>query len=324
MANTAGQEGERLRRAAIAGDPAAQVGWAKILLSLDPPNQRESLAYLKKAYDAGNAEASYILARYVAGGLAPPANWPAAIAHLRRAADAGFAPAQREMAMLFGKATPGPADIANLLAPRSRNIVLTAPRIATVEHFLSPEECAWLKDRAAPRLERAKLFDARSGAGYRFDPHRSNRDCQFSMFDSDMVILAIQARITSTTALPSDGVEASAVLHYTVGQEFKQHHDFHNLNLYSHIVQKHGQRVVTFLIYLNEDFEGGETDFPKLNWRFKGKTGEAIFFWNVGLDGAGDQQTLHAGLSPTSGEKWLFSQWVRDRNRPGFNVPWAK
>jgi len=324
MANIAGQEGERLRRAAIAGDPAAQTGWGKVLLSLDPPNQRDGLAYMKKAADAGNAEASHVIARYVAGGIAPPHHWPAALEHLQRAAERGWEPAQRELDFLFGTARPGPADLAKVIAPRPRQIVRTAPRIATVENFLSAEECAWLKERAEPRLERAKLYDARSTSGYRFDPYRSNRDCQFSTFDTDMVILAIQARITSTLAFPPDSVEAPAVLHYTPGQEFRPHHDFHNLQLYSHIVKQSGQRVITFLVYLNEDFDGGETDFPKLDWRFKGRAGEAIFFWNVGPNGAGDPDTLHAGLPPTRGEKWLFSQWVRDRNRPGLNVPWAE
>jgi hypothetical protein len=324
MSNTAGAEGEKLRRAAIAGNPLAQVGWGKILLSLDPPNQRESLVFIKKAADAGVAEAHYVLSRYVAAGIAPPQNWPAAITHLQRAADGGWEPAQKELALLFGASPPDAAAIANVLGPRPRTVVFTEPRIATVKNFLSPAECAWFKERAGPKLDRAKLFDARSSAGYRFDPYRSNRDCQFSLYDSDVVVLAIQTRIANTAGLPVDAPEACAVLHYTMGQEFRPHHDFHNLNLYSHIVARSGQRVVTFLVYLNDDFEGGETDFPKLNWRFKGGAGDAIMFWNVGLDGAGDQNTLHAGLPPIRGEKWLLSQWLRDRNRPGLNVPWAK
>jgi hypothetical protein len=31
---------------------------------------------------------------------------------------------------------------------------------------------------------------------------------------------------------------------------------------------------------------------------------------------APDPLTLHAGLPPTRGEKWIFSQWIRDRS-PG-------
>jgi hypothetical protein len=36
-------------------------------------------------------------------------------------------------------------------------------------------------------------------------------------------------------------------------------------------------------------------------------------FANVDLVGNPDRSTLHAGLTPTQGEKWLLSQWIRDR-----------
>ena len=76
-----------------------------------------------------------------------------------------------------------------------------------------------------------------------------------------------------------------------------------------------GQRIVTFLIYLNEGFVGGETDFPRLGLRHKGAKGDALYFGNLDPAGAPDPRTLHAGLPPTRGEKWLFSQWVRNRAR---------
>jgi hypothetical protein len=72
---------------------------------------------------------------------------------------------------------------------------------------------------------------------------------------------------------------------------------------------------VTFLVYLNEGFEGGETDFPAAPYRFKGSTGDAVLFVNVDVRGQPDFKTKHAGLPPTSGEKWLLSQWVRDRKQ---------
>jgi hypothetical protein len=36
-------------------------------------------------------------------------------------------------------------------------------------------------------------------------------------------------------------------------------------------------------------------------------------FNNVDADGAPDHDTVHAGTPPTSGEKWVLSQWVRTR-----------
>ena len=58
-----------------------------------------------------------------------------------------------------------------------------------------------------------------------------------------------------------------------------------------------GQRIKTCLVYLNAEFEGGETEFPKLGLKYRGRAGDA-------------------GLPPTRGEKWLFSQWMRSKAQP--------
>lgn len=36
-------------------------------------------------------------------------------------------------------------------------------------------------------------------------------------------------------------------------------------------------------------------------------------FSNTDPAGAPDYATLHAGLPPTTGEKWLLSQWIRSK-----------
>ena len=73
-----------------------------------------------------------------------------------------------------------------------------------------------------------------------------------------------------------------------------------------------GQRTETFLIYLNDDYSGGETHFPELGLSHVGARGDALVFSNVDAAGKPDDATRHAGLPPTSGEKWLFSQWIRE------------
>jgi hypothetical protein len=100
-----------------------------------------------------------------------------------------------------------------------------------------------------------------------------------------------------------------------VGQEFLPHFDFLNPDFPGHArdLARSGQRIATFLVYLNEGYEGGETEFPKLGWRYKGRTGDALLFRNLDAAGEPDRQTFHAGLPPTQGEKWLLSQWLRER-----------
>jgi hypothetical protein len=97
------------------------------------------------------------------------------------------------------------------------------------------------------------------------------------------------------------------------GQEFLPHFDFLDTAKpgYAKDVAEHGQRVLTFLLCLNDDYEGGETEFPLLGKRWKGQKGSALFFWNVEPNGMPDRRTGHAGLPPTRGR--LLSQWCAAR-----------
>jgi prolyl 4-hydroxylase len=104
-------------------------------------------------------------------------------------------------------------------------------------------------------------------------------------------------------------------LHYAVGERFKPHHDFLDPanEAYRNTLSRFGQRIATFLIYLNDAYSVGETSVPAIGLNFRAETGDALFFANVTREGAPDPSTLHAGRPPLSGEKWVFSQWIRDR-----------
>jgi prolyl 4-hydroxylase len=91
------------------------------------------------------------------------------------------------------------------------------------------------------------------------------------------------------------------------------HCDFLDPQAMRQEIERNGQRVATVLIYLNEDFEGGETSFPRLGINHRGKAGDALIFGNVDGSGAPDERAQHAGCPPTRGEKWVFSQWVRNQ-----------
>jgi hypothetical protein len=250
---------------------------------------------------------------------------------VRRAAELGSNLAQAELAALSGdwalareifagKQLPGSAweslrrsvDIQRWLVPARPLILSPNPRIAAVEGFAAPELCDWLIARAGPRLAPAKVYDHDTG-GPRNEGVRTNSECHFPRDESDLVLLTLRARIAAVSELPIQALEATAVLHYVPGQEFLPHFDFLDTDHSGHArdVAQFGQRVLTFLLALSEGYEGGETEFPELGKRWKGRKGNALFFWNVAPDGKIDRRTLHAGLPPTRGEKWLLSQWIR-------------
>ena len=123
--------------------------------------------------------------------------------------------------------------------------------------------------------------------------------------------------MANAVGLPLRHLEAATILHYAPGEEISDHFDFidpHAPN-YRQQIARGGQRVVTFLVYLNDNYAGGETAFPRLDLCYKATRGDALFFVNVQSDGQPNLQTLHAGRPPQA-EKWIVSQFMR--NAPVF------
>ena len=76
--------------------------------------------------------------------------------------------------------------------------------------------------------------------------------------------------------------------------------------------KKGGLRFATFIIYLNDDMEGGETNFPLINKKIKPEKGKGVLFFNLDNNLLNiKKNSKHAGLPPSSGEKWMCNKWIR-------------
>jgi hypothetical protein len=144
---------------------------------------------------------------------------------------------------------------------------------------------------------------------------RTNRVASFGLEETSFLNLVIQSRIGAAIGVPLSVMEAFAVLNYRPGEQASDHFDYLDpaIPAYAEEIGRVGQRIATVLLYLNEDYEGGETAFPELGLQHRGRTGEALAFFSVDAAGGCDPRTLHAGLPPNRGEKWVLSQFVRDR-----------
>ena len=275
---------------------------------------------LTEALAEGDSEAALITANLAAAGAWRTQSWEEAFQLLTLAAERGEALAQDQLRLL-GHGTPGERDwramadripLAKWLRPPPRTAICESPRIRIARRFLSPAVCEWLIGRARGRLQPAKMVDA-LGAVPRFSAERTNSDYIIDIVDADVVMMLVRARIAAFMEIPTIGFEPPQVLHYAVGQELKPHFDFLQRSVSDAVAEEMGQRIATVLVYLNDDFDGGETDFPRAGVRHKGGQGDVITFANVDPSGAADPMTLHAGLPPSRGEKWLLSQWIRNR-----------
>ena len=290
--------------AAKAGSVAGLRRLAINLLSQEPIEGETGINMIRAAADKGDADAARVCANLAAGDihLSDRANvvWEC----LKVAAGLGSAFAREQMGFIQASTQ----DVDALLLPR--HDVFTSPRISVIEGFATSAECDWLMERARPHLHRAHVYNPSDGSFFTQDA-RTNSSVEFGIAEADVVIMSLRLRIQMICGL--DRLEVSSILHYAPGEEFKPHYDFLDPALPGHAldIKRSGQRAATFLIYLNEDYVGGETEFSKLDWRFKGRKGDALLFWNLDTSGAPDRNTMHAGTPATAGEKWIFSQWLR-------------
>lgn len=122
-------------------------------------------------------------------------------------------------------------------------------------------------------------------------------------------------------------IEASRIQRYYQDGHFSYHFDALSD---SDAVEGFGNRVSTFMIYLEANVIGGGTHFPLLDTRlnsddrreiidcsgdrngttFRPIPGNALFWMNVQGDGRRHPATIHAGLPVKSGVKTIWNIWL--------------
>jgi hypothetical protein len=200
-----------------------------------------------------------------------------------------------------------------LSAPPPPEAPLASAPIATFRSVLQPEICEYVMALANPGLQRAEVHD--DNRGLRVHEMRTNSAMRFSIASTDVILRLIEQQIAALSGLALENQEDMNVLRYRPGETYEPHFDFFDpqVERFRSQLESRGQRVMTVLIYLTEDYEGGQTEFELLGYRFKGRCGDALRFGNVDPNGEPHRQMLHTGLPPTSGEKWIISKWIHDR-----------
>lgn len=264
---------------------------------------RYGAALLRDAMQKGDAQAPEVLASMAAFGILRPRDGVAARQLLETSAQRGWASAQRQLEVL--ETAPQGTGHTRLLHER--------PRLRVLENFATAAECDWLIDRTRDHLERAEVYHASS----QVEVHdvRTNSEAYLTPKLLDVVTATVLLRIAAAAGVDLALCEFATVLHYLPGQLFGPHADYLDPNNPARLAELRasGQRVATFLVYLSDDYEDGETEFLDVGVKYKGRKGDALMFLNVEPNGEPDYSSRHQGSAPSRGEKWVLSQWVRNR-----------
>lgn len=265
-----------------------------------PRDLDKARLHLARAVASGHVDGALMEIALTANGNGGhlPADWQAARAALAEAARTDHV-AAAQVTLLDRMALASDGGPLNTPAGRP---VRADPRVEHFPGFLTRDECAHIAGAAQALLAPSFVLDPNSG---RPIPHpiRTSDGGAIGPTNEDLVIRAINLRIAAATGTAVDQGESLTVLRYARGQEYRRHLDT--------IAGAANQRIATFIIYLNEGFEGGETHFPLLNIQVRPRVGDAIRFDTVQADGMPDQRLVHTGQPVRNGVKWIATRWMR-------------
>ena len=172
--------------------------------------------------------------------------------------------------------------------------IVNYEELRIIENFLSHEDCDYFIN-----LEGECVPAAVANQG----PNKLVRNCKQKIPVSTYDVKVIERMCAKCDEILKGGKftsEIPSIIRYTKGEFYKTHYDYFGKF----------KRDYTFLISLNDNYEGGETYFPNLEKEYKLKKGQALFFHNIDKDRNQTFYSLHGGKTIKSGEKWICNLWV--------------
>ena len=104
-------------------------------------------------------------------------------------------------------------------------------------------------------MSKSGVVDATTGGTAKSDIRTSTGS--FIGIGVDDLMKKLETRVATYSMLPVRHQEATQVLRYEIGQEYRAHYDY-----FFHKGGTKNNRIVTILMYLHDPEFGGETVFP--------------------------------------------------------------
>lgn len=185
-----------------------------------------------------------------------------------------------------------------------RSLDLSQPMLWTVPGLLSAAECAAQIARIEAAAPAPAPITTLHGAVMRPDIRNNDR----VTLDDPELAADLHARVRPHVPAELSGMhlcganERLRCYRYGPGQRFAPHFDG------AFVRDEHEQSLVSFLVYLNEDFVGGETNFLQLGRTVVPRTGLALLF---------QHRLLHEGAEVREGCKYVLRSDLMYRGRDG-------
>ena len=99
---------------------------------------------------------------------------------------------------------------------------------------------------------------------------------------------------------------------YQENEKYDAHYDAFDISEANNLARNY-QRIITNIIYLNDDFEGGETFFPMLGFDIIPEIGKVLTFENcIPNSQYLNPFSLHQSKPVKKGEKHILTLWLTE------------
>lgn len=202
------------------------------------------------------------------------------------------------------------------------------PRALYFPRFATAEQCQSIIEMAKSHLRPSTLALRQGETDESTKGTRTSSGTFISASEDKTGTLDfVERKIAKATMIPRSHGEAFNILRYEIGQRYNSHYDAFNPAEYG---PQTSQRVASFLLYLSDVEEGGETMFPFehdlnigtgydykkcIGLKVKPQRGDGLLFYSVFPNGTIDRTSLHGSCPVIAGEKWVATKWIRDEQQ---------
>ena len=186
-----------------------------------------------------------------------------------------------------------------------KEILSQEPCVKVFKNILDRDSCKKIIRETSKNLSPSSVTD-----GKKFKTSKLRTSSSIFISNNSEELKKLQNKICNLNDWKTDKTENFQYVKYEENEKYDAHYDAFDISETKNLALKY-QRIITNIIYLNDNFEGGETYFPMLNIDVKPEIGKVLTFENcIPNSQYLNPFSLHQSKPIKKGQKYILTLWL--------------